>query len=72
MDKSKFNMLIGDTLRDLREREKLSQEELASKSGSHTNYIGAIERGERSITVYKLYKILKALNIDLSDFFENI
>lgn len=72
MDKSKFNMLLGDTLRDIREREKLSQEELASKCDSHANYIGAIERGERSITVYKLYEILKALNIDLSDFFENI
>ena len=35
-------------------------------------YIGQIERGEKNLTVDVLYRILKALNVRQSDFFELI
>ena len=48
----------------------LTQFELASQSGLHTNYIGQVERGEKDITVQALSKICNVLGISLSDFFE--
>lgn len=72
MDKEKFNILLGDHLRNHRESLGLSQCQLALKSNTHINYIGSIERGEQSITVYKLYEILSSVDIDLNEFFEDL
>ncbi len=44
----------------------LSQEELAFKSGLHRTYIGAVERGERNITIKSLELIADALNVNLT------
>ena len=38
-----------------------SQEELADQAGFHRTYIGAVERGERNITVRTLFRIASAL-----------
>ena len=67
-----FQKAIGKTIRELRKERKLSQEELAYRAGLHRTYIGAIERGERNITVINLYKILRALNINMSYFFKKV
>lgn len=45
----------------------MSQEELAVRSSSHRNYIGAIERGERNPTLSKIAAIGKALGVAPSD-----
>ena len=41
----------------------ISQEELADRSGLHRTYIGAIERGERNISLATLELIAKGLNV---------
>ena len=56
----------------MREQLKLSQEELAFRSGLHRTYIGGIERGERNPTVSTLSKIAKAMDIKIHDIFNNI
>lgn len=43
----------------------LSQEELADKCGLHRTYIGAVERGERNVTLSSLEAISSALNVDI-------
>jgi|APSaa5957512622_1039677.scaffolds.fasta_scaffold01951_13 transcriptional regulator with XRE-family HTH domain len=63
-------MAIGKTLRSLRKKAKLSQEELAEKCNLHRTYIGALERDEKSPTISTLTKIVNALNISMSDFFK--
>jgi transcriptional regulator with XRE-family HTH domain len=42
----------------------LSQEELAYRCGRHRTYIGAIERGERNVTLLTVEAIAKALGCD--------
>lgn len=60
---------LGDKIRLAREKANLTQEELARKSGISSNYFAKIERGEINTTVLKLYKIIKALNVEASVIF---
>jgi len=62
-------MKIGKNIRTLRKNKKLSQEQLAERCNLHRTYIGALERDEKSPTIDTLEKIVKALEIPLSDFF---
>jgi transcriptional regulator with XRE-family HTH domain len=41
--------------------QKISQEQLGNPSGLHRTYIGAVERGERNITLVNAEKIATAL-----------
>lgn len=43
----------------------ITQEELAHRCGLHRTYIGAIERGERNITLNSLEIIASTLNVDI-------
>jgi len=63
---------LGNNIRKLRQECGLSQEELAFKINSARNFVGCIERAEKSPTIYTLYKIANALNVTVSELTENI
>lgn len=58
---------LGQNIRGYRVKMKLSQEKFAEEIGIHRTYAGAIERGEKNITIVILDKISKALNITISE-----
>ena len=60
---------MGVRVRALRERKGLTQEELAAKVNVHYSYIGDIERGEKSLTIEILERIIHALGVTLDEFF---
>ncbi|MFC6117372.1 helix-turn-helix domain-containing protein [Macrococcoides bohemicum] len=62
-------MTIGDNIRKYRLKKGWSQEELAFECDLHRTYIGAVERGERNITVLNLIKIKDKLNVRLKDIY---
>lgn len=57
------NHFLALNLRSMRTRQNLSQEEFADRCGLHRTYVGAIERGERNVTLLTLAAIAKALNV---------
>jgi ribosome-binding protein aMBF1 (putative translation factor) len=57
--------LAGDFLRATRERQGVSQEELARRVGSHQPQVSAWETGRKPIQVEQLAARLKALGLEL-------
>ncbi len=57
---------FGRAVRKLRERKKLSQEELAADAKVHRNYIGLVERGVVNPTLWSIMRLAKALQTDAS------
>ena len=57
--------ILSVNIKTLRSNLNLSQEELASKCGLHRTYIGAIERGERNITLSSLELLAFSLNVEV-------
>jgi transcriptional regulator with XRE-family HTH domain len=55
--------MLGRTIREFRDRRKVSQEKLAELADLHHNYIGELERGEKAASIDVLVKIAKALRI---------
>ena len=62
-----LNQIVGANIRRKREAQGLSQENFADKCRLHRTYIGAVERGERNITMVTLEKISTALGVDPRD-----
>jgi transcriptional regulator with XRE-family HTH domain len=63
---------FGIVLRRVRENAKLSQETLASKAGLHRNYVGLLERGERTPTLIIVDQLAKALGTTMSKLLRNV
>ncbi len=58
---------LGQSVRYLRLKNSISQEELAFRAGLNMNSISTFERGINNIKIKNLYKIAEALNVDIVD-----
>jgi transcriptional regulator with XRE-family HTH domain len=62
---------VGLRIRSFRERQGLSLRAVAERCGLSINAISQIERGENSPTVSTLHRLAMALNISITDFFND-
>ena len=65
-------ILFGILVRTVRLRAKISQEELADRSGLDRTYIGGVERGERNPSLLSIHKIAEGLNVTVSELFAEL
>ena len=63
---------VGLRIKALRTKKGISQETLALNSGVDRAYLGRIERGEVSVGVQVLYKLLKSLDSSFSELFSGL
>lgn len=63
---------LGRRIAELRRKGGFSQEAFAHECGFHRSYMGAVERGEKNITLAMTNKIAKALRITLSELFKSV
>jgi transcriptional regulator with XRE-family HTH domain len=63
---------LGKRIAGLRKERGFSQEGFAHECGFHRSYMGAVERGEKNITLAMVNKIAKALKISLSELFKHL
>ena len=69
---TKITQTLSGNIKFLRGNMNLSQEELAYKCGLHRTYVGAVERGERNVTLSSLELIASALNVDVPTLLSNL
>ena len=60
---------FGNRVRELRKAQGLSQEELAEKANLHFTYVGAVEKGERNLSLKAIQKIAHGLGVNISELF---
>lgn len=60
---------VGNRIKELRNKLGISQEELGFRSGVHRTYIASLEVGKRNISIATLEKIVIALEVSFSEFF---
>jgi transcriptional regulator with XRE-family HTH domain len=58
---------VGENLRAHRKSEGLSQEAFAEVLGVHRTYMGAVERGQRNLTLQTLERIASKIGVDPVD-----
>ena len=61
---------VGKRIKELRNKLGISQEELAFRSEIHRTYIASLEVGKRNISIETLEKVVNALEVTLSQFFD--
>jgi len=62
--------ILSQNIHRLRQKQCLSQEELAELCGYHRTYIGSVERGERNVTLSTLEGLAKTLNVTIHQLLE--
>jgi len=60
----KLRAIVARNLRILRKQKGLSQEELAFQAGINRNYVGQIEREEKSPTIDMIEKLSSSLDVE--------
>jgi transcriptional regulator with XRE-family HTH domain len=68
--KTDMRALVGTNLLRLRNRRKLTQDQLSERTGFTQGYISSFERGRRNPTVLTLHEFADALRADVTEFFE--
>ena len=58
---------LGDAIRRVRHKQKISQEKLALMAGVDRSYVGRVERGDNNVAVLTLLKIAQALDVSPKD-----
>jgi len=70
-EKMNYRVLLGKNIRKHRKIKGFSQEKLAEICELHRTYIGAVERGERNISLDNIEIISNALEVQLNELFDN-
>lgn len=50
----------------------LTQEQLAERADLHWTYVSGIERGQRNVSIVKLYRIATALQLRVRDLVKDV
>lgn len=64
--RSDVSILLGDALRARRIELDLTQEQLAERASTHDTYVGAVERGEKNVSLARFIQLCEALETSAS------
>jgi transcriptional regulator with XRE-family HTH domain len=66
-----IKLKVGQRIKELRKKLKLSQEGLAYEAEVDRTYVTDVENGRRNISVEVLERIITALQVSFTDFFNS-
>lgn len=64
-----IKLKVGQRIRQLRKELEISQEALALKAEVDRTYVTDVENGRRNVSVEILERLIKALNVSITEFF---
>ena len=66
-ERDRVQAAFGSRLREFRVAKQLTLEMLADRADLHANYVGAVERGERNLSLYNIWRIAYGLGVAPAD-----
>ena len=63
----RLQLLFGQHLRELRHVELMTIEQVAEVAGLHPNYLSSVERGERNVSLFNIWRIASGLDLTAAD-----
>ena len=66
-ERDRVQAAFGIRLRKLRVARRLTLEMLADRADLHANYVGAVERGERNLSLYNIWRLAHGLGLDAAE-----
>ena len=67
MEEKEFYRIAGKRVKELRERQNITQEELSAKTGIDQSIISKFENTGKKISAFRLKQILEAMGCTLGD-----
>jgi len=64
--------MIGARIKDIRNRKRVTQEQLSESVGINPKYLSSIERGKENPTLNTLLKLVRSLDVNLDEIFSDI
>jgi len=61
---------FGEHLRAMRHDRLITIEQLAELAGLHPNYVGSVERGERNLSLFNIWRLAGGLDVSVAQLVE--
>ena len=71
-ERNKVQKSFGTRVRLLRTEQNLTLEMLAEKADLHEKYVGSVERGERNLSLFNVWRLAKGLSITTAELVEEL
>ena len=69
LSKQKFTEIVGNNIKKIRQKKGWSQDKLSEECGFYRTSINLIETAKRTPSSYTLYRIAKALKVQVDDLY---
>lgn len=63
---------FGKRVREFRTERQLTLEMLAERADLHENYVGAVERGERNLSLYNVWRLASGLGLSAAELMQDL
>ncbi|MBD9667087.1 helix-turn-helix transcriptional regulator [Variovorax sp. VRV01] len=68
----RLQQAFGEHLRALRHDRLITIEQLSESAGLHPNYVGSVERGERNLSLFNIWRLAGGLEVSVSQLVETL
>lgn len=68
----RLQQTFGEHLRALRHDRLITIEQLSELAGLHPNYVGSVERGERNLSLFNIWRLAGGLDVPVSQLVETL
>ena len=71
-EKVALSVRLGKRIKDTRTAKGISQEGLAHKAGYYRTYVGRVENGAIATSVHTVWRLAKAMEVDLGELLKGL